>query len=100
MNSLEFLIGLQQASLVPYFFGIIVVVAGCNVPGLRTITPTNAPPNISYLLSTDTRAHSGITIGGRGYLGHEILAAEHRGVGFVLYGQRGGCPGLIHLRRG
>src|SRR2546426_3093673 len=96
MNSLEFLIALQPASLLPYFFGIIVVVAGCNVLALRTITPTNAPPNISYLLSTDTRAHSGITIGGRGYLGHEIVAAADGGVVFVHYGERAGYHVRIH----
>jgi murein DD-endopeptidase MepM/ murein hydrolase activator NlpD len=96
MNSLEFLIGLQPASLVPYFFGIIVVVAGCNVLALRPVTPTNAPPNISHLFSTDTRAHSGITIGGRGYLGHEIVAAADGVVVFVHYGERAGYHVRIH----
>jgi Peptidase family M23 len=96
MNSLEFLIGLQPASLLPYFFGIIVVVAGCNVLALKTVTPTNAPPNISHLLSTDTRAHSGITIGGRGYLGHEIVAAADGVVVSVHYGERAGYHVRIH----
>ena len=96
MNSLEFLVGLQQASLLPYFFGMIASVAGCNALALRTVTPSNAPPDISHLLSTNTLAHSGITIGGSGYVGHEIVAAADGVVASVHYGQRAGYHVRIH----
>jgi Peptidase family M23 len=95
MNSLGFLIELQPASLLPFLFGVVVV-TGCNELALRTITPTNAPPDISHLLSTDTRAHSGITIGGRDYLGHEIVAAADGVVVSVHYGKRAGYHVRIH----
>lgn len=50
------------------------VISSCAVTGLRTVTPSNAPPDISDRMATDTPAHQGITIGGPGYLGHEIVA--------------------------
>ena len=77
-------------------FGMIVIIAECNALGLRTITPPNAPPDISHLLPTDTLAHSGMTIGGHGYLGHEIVAAADGIVALVNYGQRGGYYVRIH----
>ena len=48
--------------------------SSCAVTGVRTVTPSNAPPDISYRMATDTPAHRGISIGGRGYSGHEIVA--------------------------
>ena len=76
--------------------GIVVVVAGCNVLAPRTLTPTNAPPDISHLLSTDTPTHRGITIGGRGYSAHEIVAAADGVVVSVHYGVRAGYHVRIH----
>ena len=49
-------------------------VSSCASTGLRTVTPSNAPRNISYRMATDTPAHRGISIDGRGYMGHEIVA--------------------------
>jgi murein DD-endopeptidase MepM/ murein hydrolase activator NlpD len=64
--------------------------AGCAATGLRTVTPLNAPPDISYRMVTDTPQHRGITIGGPGFLGHEIVAAADGVVVFVNYNERRG----------
>ena len=65
-------------------------VSSCAVTGLRTVTPSNAPPDISDRMVTDTPQHRGITIGGRGFLGHEIVAAADGVVAFVNYNDRRG----------
>ena len=65
-------------------------VSSCAVSGLRAITPSNAPPDISYRMVTDTPQHRGITIGGPGFLGHEIVAAADGVVVFVNYNERRG----------
>jgi len=71
-------------------------VSGCGVTGLRIITPSNAPPDISYRMATDTPQHRGITIGGSGFLGHEIVAAADGVVVFVNYNERRGNHVKIH----
>ena len=71
-------------------FGMIVILAGCNPLGPRTITPPNAPLDISHLFATNTWAHNGISIGWRDYVGHEILAAADGMVVLVKSGQLGG----------
>jgi Membrane proteins related to metalloendopeptidases len=64
---------------------------------VNTVTPPNAPPDISYLLPRDdTVAHSGMTIGGHGYSGHEIIAAADGVVGIVNFGERGSYHVRIH----
>jgi murein DD-endopeptidase MepM/ murein hydrolase activator NlpD len=65
-------------------------VSSCATSGLRTVTPPNAPPDISYRMANDTPQHRGITIGGPGYLGHEIVAAADGVVVFVNYNDRRG----------
>ena len=71
-------------------------VSSCAVSGLRTITPPNAPPDISYRMVTDTPQHRGISIGGRGFLGHEIVGAADGVVVFVNYNERRGNHVKIH----
>ena len=71
-------------------------VSSCAATGLRTVTPSNAPPDISDRMVTDTPQHRGITIGGRGYLGHEIVAAADGVVAFVNYNERRGNHVRIH----
>lgn len=82
--------------LITVIVGITVVVVACNAPGLRTVTPSNAPPDISYRMVTDTPQHRGITIGGSGFLGHEIVAAADGVVVFVNYNERRGNHIKIH----
>ena len=71
-------------------------VSGCAVTGLRIVTPSNAPPDISYRMVTDTPAHRGITIGGPGFLGHEIVAAADGVVVSVNYNDLRGSHVRIH----
>jgi len=71
-------------------------VSGCAATGLTTITPSNAPPDISHRMVTDTPQHQGITIGGPGFLGHEIVAAADGLVVFVNYNERRGNHVKIH----
>jgi hypothetical protein len=50
-------------------------VSSCTSTGLRAVTPSNAPPDISHRMpSDDAPPHQGISIGGHGYLGDEIVA--------------------------
>lgn len=50
-------------------------VSSCAASGLRTVTPPNAPPDISHRMpADDAPPHQGISIGGRGYFGHEVVA--------------------------
>jgi murein DD-endopeptidase MepM/ murein hydrolase activator NlpD len=71
-------------------------VSGCTATGLRIVTPSNAPPDISYRMVTDTPQHRGITIGGPGFLGHEIVAPADGVVVFVNYNERRGNHVKIH----
>jgi murein DD-endopeptidase MepM/ murein hydrolase activator NlpD len=76
-----------------------LVMAGCTVSScaaiaLQTVTPSNAPPDISYRMLTDTPAHRGISIGGRRFLGHEIIAAADGVVVFANYNDLG----VSHIR--
>jgi hypothetical protein len=71
-------------------------VSSCAATGLRTITPSNAPPDISYRMATDTPAHQGITIGGPAYLGHEIVAPADGVVVSVTDVRRSGNHVRIH----
>lgn len=49
--------------------------SSCAVSSLRTETPSNAPPDISHRMpADDAPPHQGVSIGGRGYFGHEIIA--------------------------
>jgi murein DD-endopeptidase MepM/ murein hydrolase activator NlpD len=73
-------------------------VLSCAASGLRTVTPSNAPPDISYRMANDTPQHRGITIGGPGHLGHEIVAAADGVVAFVNYNDRRGNH--IKIRHG
>lgn len=63
---------------------------------LRTVTPPTAPPDISRQMATDTPAHRGISIGGHGYLGHEIVAAADGVVVLVNYSDVRGDHVRIH----
>jgi murein DD-endopeptidase MepM/ murein hydrolase activator NlpD len=63
---------------------------GCATSSLRTVTPPTAPPDISYRMVTDTPQHRGITIGGPGFLGHEIVTVADGVVVFVNYNERRG----------
>jgi|GEM_PF-4517688 len=64
--------------------------AGCALSGcvgseLRTVTPPNAPPDISHRMpADDAPPHQGISIGGRGYFGHVIIAPAD---GLVVYSE-------------
>src|SRR5215813_9408950 len=51
-------------------------VSSCAAIGLRAVAPSNAPPTISGRMqpADDALLHQGIAIGGRVYLGHEIVA--------------------------
>jgi Peptidase family M23 len=50
-------------------------VSSCALTGLRAIAPASAPPDISgRWRADDALPHQGISIGGRVYLGHEIVA--------------------------
>lgn len=49
--------------------------SGCGAFGLTTVAPPNAPPDISHRMpADDAPPHQGVSIGGRGYFGHEIIA--------------------------
>lgn len=74
-------------------------VSSCAVTGLRIVTPSNAPPDISYRMVTDTPQHRGITIGGPGFLGHEIVAAADGVVVLINYNDRRGNHVKIHHGR-
>ena len=76
--------------------GISFFLISCNAVRLRIVTPSNAPPDISHRFSTNTFVHSGITVGGHGYLGHEIVAAADGVVDFVNFGQSGSYHVRIH----
>lgn len=58
-------------------------VSSCGLSGLRTVTPGNAPPDISVQMATDSPSHRGLSIGGHRYFGHEIIAAADGAVVFV-----------------
>lgn len=73
-----------------------LMVAGCAASGLRTITPSNAPADISHRMMNDTPQHRGITIGGPGFWGNEIVAAADGVVVFVNYNERRGNHVKIH----
>lgn len=79
-----------------YLVMVGCTVSSCAPTGLRTVTPSNAPPDISYRMTTDTPQHQGITIGGPGFLGHEIVAAADGVVVFVNYNERRGNHVKIH----
>ena len=64
--------------------------SGCGAFGLTTVAPPNAPPDISHLMMADTPQHRGITLGGPGYFGHEIVAPADGVVAFINYNQRRG----------
>jgi len=50
-------------------------VSSCAQTGLRAVAPSNTPPDVSGRMpADDALPHQGISIGGRGYFGHEILA--------------------------
>jgi hypothetical protein len=59
------------------FLSLVIVgyaVSSCTT-GLQAVAPSNTPPDISGRWRADDELpHQGISIGGRGYLGHEILA--------------------------
>ena len=67
-----------------------LMMTGCAVTGVRTVTPSNAPPDISDRMATDTPQHRGITIGGPRFLGHDIVAAADGVIVFVNYNERRG----------
>ena len=71
-------------------------VLSCAPAGLRTVTPSNAPPDISHQMATDTPAHRGISIGGHGYLDHEIVAAADGVVVSLNYNDLRGNHVRIH----
>ena len=70
MHTENFLTLLLQLMIVGY------AVSSCALTGLRAVAPSNAPPTISGRMqpADDALPHQGIAIGGRRYLGHEILA--------------------------
>jgi len=83
----------RAESFLPSLLGLMIAgcaVLSCAPTGLRSVTPPNAPPDISYRMVTDTPQHRGITIGGPGFLGHEIVAAADGIVVFVNYNDRRG----------
>jgi len=59
-------------------------VLSCSA-GLRTVTPSDAPPDISYRMARDSPSHRGITLGGRGFQGCEIIAAADGVVVFLSH---------------
>jgi hypothetical protein len=66
--------------------GSIIVghaVSSCGTSSLRTVTPPNAPPDISVQIATDSPAHRGLSIGGYRHSGHEIVAAADGAVVLV-----------------
>jgi hypothetical protein len=63
-------------------------VSGCTATGLRTVTPSNAPPDISYRMARDSPSHRGITIGGSGFQGYEIIAGADGLVVWVRHDER------------
>lgn len=75
---------MSRAAVGSLLTGIAAMVSGCVASGLRTVTPPNAPPDISYRMLTDTPQHRGITIGGPGV------------VVFVNYNERRGNHVKIH----
>jgi murein DD-endopeptidase MepM/ murein hydrolase activator NlpD len=87
---------MSRAAVGSLLTGIAAMVSGCVASGLRTVTPPNAPPDISFRMLTDTPQHRGITIGGRGFLGHEIIVAADGDVVFVNYNERRGNHVKIH----
>jgi Peptidase family M23 len=63
-----------QASLL-WLLMVSGAVSSCAQYSLRAVAPSNTPPDISGRWRADDELpHQGISIGGRGYLGHEILA--------------------------
>ena len=63
-------------------------VSSCTATGLRAIAPASAPPDISgRWRADDALPHQGISMGGRGYLGHQILAPSE-GVVVRIRGDR------------
>jgi murein DD-endopeptidase MepM/ murein hydrolase activator NlpD len=70
--------------------------SGCGGFGLTAVAPSNAPPDISHRMVTDTPQHRGITIGGAGFLGHEIVAPADGVIVFVNYNERRGNHIKIH----
>ena len=73
--------------------GVIAFLTGCSALGVRSVTPPNAPPDISYLFPNHSLGPNVMAIGGHGYFDHEIVAAADGVVVLVNMGQRG-----YHLR--
>ena len=72
--------------LLALLLGSVIVgfgVSSCGTSSLRTVTPRNAPPDISVQMATDSPSHRGISIGGHHYFGHEIIAAADGAVVLV-----------------
>jgi murein DD-endopeptidase MepM/ murein hydrolase activator NlpD len=77
---------MSGGNLLALLLGAVIVgygVSSCGTTGLRTVTPRNAPPDISVRMATDSPSHRGISIGGQRYFGHEIIAAADGAVVFV-----------------
>ena len=71
--------------------------SSCATTGIRTIVPSNAPPDISHRWPPDTLAHQGISIGGRGFSGYEIVAAADGIVVLASYNDiRGNHIRILH----
>jgi murein DD-endopeptidase MepM/ murein hydrolase activator NlpD len=80
--------GEHAGNMLASFLSLMVAgctVSSCAATGLRTVTPSNAPPDISSRWGTDSPAHRGISIGGRSFLGREIIAAADGVVVFAIY---------------
>jgi murein DD-endopeptidase MepM/ murein hydrolase activator NlpD len=69
---------MNRDKLLALLLGSMIVgysVSSCGSSSLRTVTPRNAPPDISVQMATDSPSHRGLSIGGYRYFGHEIVAA-------------------------
>ena len=54
---------------------LVAAAAVSSCSGMRAVTPANAPPDISRRMPIDDAApHQGISIGGQGYFGYQIIA--------------------------
>jgi len=91
----------KRAGNVPASF-LWLLIAGCTVSscagtGLRIVTPANAPRDVSYRWSADDWAHQGLSIGGPGSSGHEIVAAADGMVVVANYNElRGSHIKILH----
>jgi murein DD-endopeptidase MepM/ murein hydrolase activator NlpD len=73
-------------NLLALLLGSVIVgyaVSSCGTSGLRMVAPQSAPPDISTRMATDSPSHRGLSIGGYGHSGHEIVAAADGVVVFV-----------------